>query len=321
MKLEVRDVTCGWELGRPVQRFVNFTVTSGEICCVLGPNGCGKSTLFKTALGIIPRQAGAVLIDGQDIAKWSPKKMAAVMAYVSQGHTPPFPYPAREVVLLGRTRKLGVSQPSAADYEIADNALNDMGIYHLRNKPYTDISGGELQLVMIARALAQEPQMLVLDEPTAALDYGNAVRVIKRIRELAERGFAVVMTTHSPDHAFMCGSNVVLLQKERPMKFGRAQDVITERNMRDAYGVGVRIVEFIAPNNGVMRLCAPTFEVVEPEGVEKHGAKGGAAGEAASGPLASEAEKHGAKGGATGKGADGKAPSEEGAAAEKMRQH
>lgn len=259
MRLEARDIQCGWEQGKPVQRFVSFTVEAGEICCVLGPNGCGKTTLFKTVLGIIPRQAGTVAFDGQDIARWSPKKLASTMAYVSQGHHPPFPYRVRDVVLLGRTGKVGMGQPTASDYQIVDNALNDMGVYHLSDQPYTDISGGELQLVMIARALAQQPQMLVLDEPTAALDYGNAVRVIAKVRELAQRGYGVLMTTHSPDHAFMCNSNVVLLQQDQPMKFGRAVDVITERNMREAYGVGVKIVEFVTREGEIMRMCAPVF--------------------------------------------------------------
>jgi iron complex transport system ATP-binding protein len=260
MKLEVKDLACGWEPGVPVQRYVNFTVASGEICCVLGPNGCGKSTLFKTVLGLLPRQAGKVSFDGEDIARWTPKKLASVMAYVSQGHTPPFPYKVRDVVLLGRTNKVGFGQPSASDWQIVDNALNDVGVYHLRDRPYTDVSGGELQLVMIARALAQQPQMVVLDEPTAALDYGNVVRVISKVRELAAKGYGVIMTTHSPDHAFMCSnSNVVLLQRDVPMKFGRAVDVITERNMRDAYGIGVKIVEFMTREGEIMRMCAPVF--------------------------------------------------------------
>jgi iron complex transport system ATP-binding protein len=259
MKLEVRDMSCGWEPGRPIQRFVNFTVASGEICCVLGPNGCGKSTLFKTVLGLIPGQAGSVSFDGENIAHWSPKQLASVMAYVSQGHTPPFPYKVRDVVLLGRTNKMGFAQPSASDYQIVDNALNDMGVYDLSDQPYTDVSGGELQLVMIARALAQQPQLLVLDEPTAALDYGNVVRVIAKVRELAKKGYGVIMTTHSPDHAFMCNSNVVLLQRNATMQFGRAVDIITERNMRDAYGVGVKIVEFMTREGEIMRMCAPVF--------------------------------------------------------------
>ena len=260
MKLEVRDAHVGYEKGKAIQRFVNFTVESGEVCCVLGPNGCGKSTMFKSVLGLIPLLSGKATVDGDDISNWSASRLADTMAYVSQSHTPPFPYQVKDVVLLGRINKVGyLGQPTANDYHIVENAMIDMGIYDLRDEVYTDISGGELQLVMIARALAQQPQMLVLDEPTAALDYGNVVRVIDKVRELAKKGFAVIMTTHSPDHAFMCNSNVLLLQKENPMKFGRAVDIITERNMKQAYGVNVKIVEFVNTKGEIMRMCAPVF--------------------------------------------------------------
>jgi iron complex transport system ATP-binding protein len=260
MKLEVRDASVGYEKGKPVQSYVNFTVESGEVCCVLGPNGCGKSTMFKSILGLLPLQSGKVTVDGEDISAWSPSRLADTMAYVSQSHQPPFPYQVKDVVLLGRINKVGyLGQPTAADYEVVEQAMVDMGVYDLRDEVYTDISGGELQLVMIARALAQQPKMLVLDEPTAALDYGNVVRVIDKVRSLAERGYAVVMTTHSPDHAFMCNSNVVLLQKDSPMRFGRAVDIITERNMKQAYGVNVKIVEFVNTRGEVMRMCAPVF--------------------------------------------------------------
>ncbi len=182
------------------------------------------------------------------------------MAYVSQNHVPPFPYQVKDVVLLGRINKVGhMGQPTANDYHIVENAMVDMGIFHLRDKVYTDISGGELQLVMIARALAQQPKVLVLDEPTAALDYGNVVRVIEKVRSLAEKDYAVVMTTHSPDHAFMCNSSVVLLQKENPMKFGKAVDIITEKNMKEAYGVNVKIVEFVNTRGEITRMCAPVL--------------------------------------------------------------
>ncbi len=260
MRLEVQDAHCGYNEGDAVQRYVNFSVESGEVCCVLGPNGCGKSTLFKSVLGLIKLQSGRITVDGENIAKWSASRMADTMAYVSQSHTPPFPYQVKDVVLLGRINKVGyMGQPTANDYHIVENAMADMGIYDLRDKVYTDISGGELQLVMIARALAQQPQILVLDEPTAALDYGNVVRVIDKVRSLAEKGFAVIMTTHSPDHAFMCNSNVVLLQKDNPMKFGRAVDIITEKNMKQAYGVNVKIVEFVNTKNEIMRMCSPVF--------------------------------------------------------------
>ena len=260
MKLEVRDAHIGYETGKAIQRFVNFTVESGEVCCVLGPNGCGKSTMFKSVLGLIPLLSGKATVDGDDISGWSASRLADTMAYVSQSHTPPFPYQVKDVVLLGRVNKVGyLGQPTANDYHIVENAMVDMGVYDLRDEVYTDISGGELQLVMIARALAQPPQMLVLDEPTAALDYGNVVRVIDKVRELAKKGFAVIMTTHSPDHAFMCNSNVLLLQKDNPMKFGRAVDIITERNMKQAYGVNVKIVEFVNTKGEIMRMCAPVF--------------------------------------------------------------
>lgn len=260
MKLEVRDASCGYDKKHPTLTYINFTVESGEVCCVLGPNGVGKSTLFKSVLGLIPLLAGSITIDGEDIARWSPAKMADNVAYVSQAHIPPFPYQVKDVVMLGRVSKIGsMGTPTAEDYRIVENAMADMGIEGLRDKVYTDISGGELQLVMIARALAQQPKILVLDEPTAALDYGNVVRVIDKVRSLAEKGFAVIMTTHSPDHAFMCNSKVVLLQRELPMRFGDAIDIITEKNMKQAYGINVKIVEFVNTKNEIMRLCSPVF--------------------------------------------------------------
>ncbi len=261
MILEARDVDCGYQKGKPLLRYINFSVETGKACCILGPNGCGKSTLFKTLLGIQPALAGTVSIDGDDISKWSATKLASTMAYVSQSHTPPFPYQVKDVVMLGRVNKVGyLGQPTRNDYLIAENAMIDMGIYELRDKVYTEISGGELQLVMIARALAQEPKFLILDEPTAALDYGNVVRVIDKVRSLTERGLGVIMTTHSPDHAFMCSSDVVLLERDAPMKFGQAVDVITEKNMKEAYGVNVKIVEFVNTEDEVTRMCAPVFQ-------------------------------------------------------------
>ncbi len=261
MRLALRDVNVGYAQGDPVQTYCNFSVESGEVCCILGPNGCGKSTLIKTILGLVPLLSGSITYDGDDMTRWSAQLLSDHVAYVAQNHNQPFPYEVKDVEMMGRIPKMeGLGgQPTKEDYHIVEQAMKDMDIYHLREKPYMDISGGELQMVMFARALAQQPEMLILDEPTAALDYGNAVRVIEKVRELAASGYAVMMVTHNPDHAFMTGANVALFMKDRPMKFGTAEDIVTRKNIADAYGVKVKLVEFTHDNQQVMRMCAPEF--------------------------------------------------------------
>jgi len=260
MKLELRNVFCGYKKDKSVLQNVNFSVNTGEICILLGPNGVGKTTLFKSILKLIPIQSGEICIDGESVAKWSYKKLAESLGYVSQYHTPPFPYDVKDIVLLGRLNSVGyLGQPKKLDYEIADAAMEDMGVIHLRDKPYTDISGGERQLVMIARALAQEPNFLIMDEPTANLDYGNMVKVMNKIRSLRKKGLGVIMTSHMPDQAFMCDANVVLLQRRNPLQFGPARDIITEKNLHDAYGVDIQVVEFFNQAGEMRRLCSPKF--------------------------------------------------------------
>ncbi len=262
MKLELRNVTCGYsDKEPPVQKDVSFSVETGSICCLLGPNGVGKSTLFKTILSVIKPLSGSILVDGEDISRWPERKLSRTIGYVSQFHVPPFPYKVKDVVMLGRLGSTGYfGQPSQHDYELVEEAMEELEIRHLRDLPYTDISGGERQLVMLARLIAQEPKFLVLDEPAANLDYGNMVKVINRIRALKNRDFGIIMTTHSPDQAFMCDSDVVFLQRQAPVIFGRVENVITEKNMLDVYGVRVRIVEFTDSRGRVARVCSPELE-------------------------------------------------------------
>lgn len=261
MRLLVRDAAVGYVPGQPVQKNINLSVESGEVCCILGPNGCGKSTLINTILGIRPLMGGSITIDGEDVTRMNAATLARHVAYVAQTHTQSFPYLVHEVVMLGRSGKVATlgGQPSRQDRNIVENALEEMGIRHLRDVPYCDISGGELQLVMFARALAQQPQLLILDEPTSALDYGNAVRVIKKIRDLSQKGYGVLMITHDPDQAFMTRANVALFSHDHPMRFGTCNEIITRENIQEAYGVGVKLVEFTHRNNEVMRTCAPEF--------------------------------------------------------------
>ncbi len=261
MKLIVNNAAIGYEREHPIQRHVGFSLASGEVCCILGPNGCGKTTLVKTILGMNTLLDGSITLDGSDVTRWSAARLADSVAYIAQKHAQSFPFQVKDMVMMGRTNKMKSvnGQPTYKDFNIVENALEEMGIRHLREASVNDISGGELQMVMFARALAQEPQMLIMDEPTAALDYGNAVRVIEKVRHLRKLGYAVLMVTHNPDHAFMTGASVALFMKDRPMKFGTAFEIITRENIQNAYGVNVKLVEFTHDNQEIMRTCAPEF--------------------------------------------------------------
>jgi iron complex transport system ATP-binding protein len=255
MRLQVRNVTCGYG-GRPAVRDASLELSSGEVLCVLGANGSGKTTLFKAILRLRRLDAGRVLLDGEDISAWSGRRSAQAFGYVPQAHTPPFPFSVRDVVLMARTAHLGVfGSPGKRDAAIADEALETLGVARLADALYTEISGGERQLVLIARALAQQPRVLVMDEPTSNLDFGNQLRVLRQVRELAGRGLGLLMTTHFPDHAFLCASRVAVMKSGRILASGLADDVLTAERLSAVYGVPLRIVE--AGGGTPLRVCVP----------------------------------------------------------------
>ncbi len=260
MKYSVKDLSCGYDPGKPILDHLTFDLNDHEICTVLGANGVGKTTLFKTLLRFMAALKGKVQLDGKDTFKWSAMEQAKNIAYVAQMHTPPFPYLAGDVVMLGRVSSTGYfRQPSELDRKIVRQAMEDMGVWKLREKSYTDISGGERQLVMLARAIAQEPHIMILDEPTSGLDYGNQVRVLEKICELRDDGYGIIMTSHDPDHAFLCDSTVLLLQKDAPAEFGPAERILTERSLRDAYDVDLHIIEYYGDDGEIHRSCTPQF--------------------------------------------------------------
>lgn len=233
-----------------VGRDLSLTVRPGEIVCLLGPNGCGKTTLFRTLLGLIPPLSGQVLLGGRDLRGLKRAEIARHLAYV-----PPFPYQVAEVVLMGRTVRMApLAAPSAQDRAAAGVALARLGIGDLAEADYSRLSGGQRQMVMIARALAQEAPMLVMDEPTASLDFGNQARVLARIADLARAGgHAVVLSTHDPDQAFALGARVVLMHEGRILAEGSPDEVLTGPRLTHVYGVGVQ-VERTASGRAV---CAP----------------------------------------------------------------
>ncbi len=255
-RLALVDVSCGYS-GTAVLEHVNLQLAAGEVCCVLGPNGVGKTTLFKSVLGSLPLIAGRVLLDGQDAHELTQMQLARKIAYVPQAHAAPFPFTVLDVVEMGRTAHLGLlASPSKDDRTLAVEALNTLGIAQLGCRRYTQISGGERQMVLIARALVQQADVLVMDEPTASLDFGNQAEVLSYVRQLADAGYSVLMTTHSPDHVFRCADTVLAVRGSGSYEFGAVDDVMTEQLLSELYGIelqinGAGLGRVVAPKPGV----------------------------------------------------------------------
>jgi iron complex transport system ATP-binding protein len=257
MKLAAQNLAFGYRDHR-VGSDVTLELDSGEVLCLLGPNGSGKTTLFKTLLGLLPPQQGSVLIEGRDARTLARDAIARQISYVPQAHGAFFPYTVRETVLMGRTAHLGLfSAPSVRDHAATAAAIERMGITHLADAIYTQISGGERQLALIARALAQEARVVIMDEPTANLDFGNQVRVLESIRVLAGEGIGVLLSTHDPDHAFLCADRVAMLHEGVLMACGVASDVMTADNLRQLYGVEVAVMTVALAQGGTRKVCLP----------------------------------------------------------------
>jgi iron complex transport system ATP-binding protein len=242
MILEARHLDIGYRKTR-IGSSIDLDIREGEVLCLLGPNGGGKTTLMKTLLGLLPALGGTVKLQDRDIASYSRAELAKLVGYVPQAGSNFFPFTVLDVVLMGRVAHIGLfASPGKKDVAAAEAALAALGIAHLKERIYTEISGGERQLVLIARALAQEPRLLVMDEPTASLDFGNQLRVLDRITALARRGMAVVLSTHDPDHVFLCGDRAALLRDGRLAALGPPAEVITPASLAALYGVAVEIV-------------------------------------------------------------------------------
>ena len=240
--LELKNVSCGYDSTR-IFRNISFSVMRGQTLCLLGPNGVGKTTLFRTILGLLPPLAGEILLSGENMSAWTVQERARRIAYVPQTHTPPFPFTVRDVVLMGRAAHIGrLCIPGKKDRKIADNALEMLSIDYLAKKIYTKISGGERQL-------------LCMDEPTASLDFGNQVLVMNRIRTLSAAGITVMMTTHAPSHAFYCADQTAIMGRDGVFFVGQTNDTITEERLTKLYGVTTKIVGY--EHIPETRTCVP----------------------------------------------------------------
>jgi iron complex transport system ATP-binding protein len=260
--LAVEGLTTGYR-GHVVGRDLSLSLKSGEVLALLGPNGSGKTTLFRTLLGLIPRLGGRILFDGADLGAAGSSERARLFGYVPQAASGYFPYTVREIVLMGRTPHIGaVSGPSRRDRAVADAAIGRLEIETLAEREFTRISGGERQLALIARALAQEAPFLVMDEPTASLDFANQLKMLGLMRELAAEGLGIVFSTHHPDQALAVATHAALMRDGGLQGTGPASDVLTGEHLSALFGVPLSVEK--AAGISVCVPAPPTYTLNPP---------------------------------------------------------
>ncbi|MBR4039177.1 MAG: ABC transporter ATP-binding protein [Clostridia bacterium] len=239
MSLEIQKLSFAYD-GHEVLRDVSFRLEKGEFLSVLGPNGVGKSTLFRCILGRLDSYAGTITSNGDDLSTLPRRETARRLAYIPQIHQPTFSYTVLDTVLMGTARQLSpFSQPGKTQVERAMAALERVGAAHLAQRDFTRLSGGEQQLVLVSRAIAQQAEILIMDEPTSALDYGNQLRILQLVRELAKEGYGVLLSTHNPQHALTFATRILALSEGRVAALGRPEDVLTPELISRLYGVDV----------------------------------------------------------------------------------
>lgn len=238
---------------------INVTIPDGTLVNVLGPNGVGKSTLFRCILGLNSGYEGTIRVNGKDIRSLNVKERAREISYIPQSHAPVYDYEVLDVVLMSTGTDLGMMRmPGKRHVERAYEALERIGIEKLAHRTYTQISGGEQQLVLIARAIAQDARTIIMDEPTSALDYGNTVRVLSCVRQLAREGMSVVQSTHQPDHAFLYSDRTLVINRGRVAAYGTPKEVITKDLVSELYGVDVEVNSLY---DDKVRVCVPVSEI------------------------------------------------------------
>lgn len=243
---------------------IDLSVKSKEVLCIIGPNGCGKTTLLDCILGVLKLKRGQVLIDQNNLSDIRPEQLAEKVAYVPQVHQRTFPYRVKDIVLMGRAHKTKIfSSPNKEDIEIVNEAMEKVGVLPLANRPYTQLSGGQCQLVMIARALAQQPKVIIMDEPTSHLDFKNELILLETVVDLVKyNSISVIMATHFPNHAYYfetkgIPTTLALMNNGRFEETGSPNKVLNENNVRKIYSINSRVLNYDIDKTTSIRQIVP----------------------------------------------------------------
>jgi len=255
MSIEVKNVRFAYSRGKTVLDDISFQIPDGEFVCLLGPNGVGKSTLFKCILRLLTGYSGKIFINGADSGSLSAKELSRRVAYIPQSAAAIFNYTVKDTVLMGTTATVdGLHSPGKREELCADQALELLNIQDLKDRMFTRISGGERQLVLIARALAQQARILLMDEPTANLDYGNQLRVLEKIKALSQNGYTVLQSTHNPEQAFWYADRVLAVHGGKLIADGAPEKVMDSALLKTLYQIDVSIESL---HGGKAHVCLP----------------------------------------------------------------
>ncbi|WP_434793067.1 Ferric enterobactin transport ATP-binding protein FepC [Terrisporobacter petrolearius] len=259
MVLEVKDLTYSYRNIKVLDK-VSFAVKNSELLCILGPNGAGKSTMFKCILQLLKGYKGEILLDNKKLKEYKIQELARIVAYIPQSHNPVFSYSVTEMVLMGTaSQNSPLSKPTKSQINIVEESLEKIGISYLKDRSFVNLSGGERQLVFIARALAQKAKILVMDEPTSDLDYGNQIRVLNTVKELTKEGYTIMQSTHNPDQAFLYADKVLALYNHKVLSFGTPKYIINSGLIKKLYNVDVELNSLY---DDKIRICIPKSAII-----------------------------------------------------------
>ncbi len=254
MSIEVRNIFFSYG-DHEVLKDISFKAEPGELVAILGPNGVGKSTLFRCMLGLLKNYKGDTLIKGCSAKKLQADELAREVAYIPQHHYPSFNFSVLDMVLMGTTSQVShSSSPGREQIATAERALEKLNISHLKEKSYTHISGGEQQLVLVARAMAQKAKILIMDEPSSNLDFGNQFRIMSKVKSLTADGYTIIESLHNPDQAYMYADRIIAMKDGRIISDGPPGETMDAELIRELYGVDVKVHSL---RHDKIRICVP----------------------------------------------------------------